>query len=74
MWSLVTLDKWSSYTVIIVWELAWVDSALVTLDVWLSYRGGRLNRFDCNIKISGKNNVPLGDAQAPKGGSYLLLF
>ena len=38
----------SSYTVTIVWEFAWVDSALVVLDEWLSYRGGYLNRFDCN--------------------------
>ena len=25
----VALDRWSFYTVTIVWELAWVDSALV---------------------------------------------
>ena len=25
-----------------------VDSALVVLDEWSSYRGGRLNMFDCN--------------------------
>ena len=49
--SLIALDRWSSYTVMIVWELAWVDSALVILDQWSFYRGGRLNRFDC-IKIS----------------------
>ena len=33
-------------TVMIVWKFAWVDSALVVLDKWLSYRGGRLSRFD----------------------------
>ena len=32
----------------IVWKFAWVDTALVVLDEWLPYRGGRLNRFDCN--------------------------
>ena len=46
-WSLVALDRWSSYIVTIPWELAWEDSALVVLDEWSSYRGGRLNRFDC---------------------------
>ena len=29
-------------------EFAWVDSALVVLDEWLSYRGGCLNIFDSN--------------------------
>ena len=47
-WSLVALDRWSSYTVTIVLEFAWVDLALVVLDKWSSYRGGHLNRFDCN--------------------------
>ena len=28
---LVTLDRRSTYTVIIVWELAWADSAMVVL-------------------------------------------
>ena len=41
------LDKWLSYTVTIACELAWADSALIILDEWLSYIGGRLNRFDC---------------------------
>ena len=31
-WSLITLDRWSSYTVTIVWEFAWADSVLVVLD------------------------------------------
>ena len=44
-WSLVA---WSSYAVTIVREFAGADSALVVLDEWLSYRGGRLNRFDCS--------------------------
>ena len=47
-WLLVTLDSFSSYTVTILWELALADSALVVLDKWLFYRGGGLNRFDCN--------------------------
>ena len=42
------LDRWSSYTVTIVREIAWADSVLVTKEKWLSYRGERLNRFDCN--------------------------
>ena len=45
-WSLVVLDRWSSYTVTIVWELAWADSALVAIDECSSYRGGRLSRFN----------------------------
>ena len=45
--SLVALERWLSYTVKIVWELAWTDSSLVILDEWLSYRGGRISRFDC---------------------------
>ena len=44
--SLVVSDR--SYTVTVVWEFAWAGSALVILDEWLSYRGGHLNRFDCN--------------------------
>ena len=47
-WSLVALDRWSSYAVTIVWEFAWADSALIILDEWSFYRGGHLNRFDCN--------------------------
>ena len=47
-WSLVGLDRWSSYTITIVKEFVWADSALVILDEWSSYRGGRLNRFGCN--------------------------
>ena len=48
--SLVALERWSSYTVMIVWELAQADPVLVVLDEWLSYRGrltsGRLSKFD----------------------------
>ena len=47
-WSLVALNRWSSYTVTIVRGFAGADSALVVLDEWSSYRGGRLSRFDCN--------------------------
>ena len=46
-WSLVALDRCSSDTVTIGWKFAWTDSALVVLDEWPSYRGGRLNTFDC---------------------------
>ena len=46
-WLLVVSDRWQSYTVTVIWEFAWVDSALVVLDEWLSYGGGRWNRFDC---------------------------
>ena len=45
-WSPVTLGRWSSYTVTIVVKFAWANLGLVVLDEWLSYRGGRLNRFD----------------------------
>ena len=31
-------------------KFAWTDSALVVLDKWSSYRGGRLSRFDCISK------------------------
>ena len=48
MVSLVALDKWSSYTITIVWEMAWADSALVILVKWSSYRGGGVSRFDCS--------------------------
>ena len=44
-WLLVALDRWSTSTVTNVWEFAWADSALVVLDEWSSYRGGRLKRF-----------------------------
>ena len=29
-------------------KFACADSALVVLDEWSFYRGGRLNKFDCN--------------------------
>ena len=47
-WSLVALDNWLFYTVMIVWEFAREDSAFVILDEWSSYRGGHLNMCDCN--------------------------
>ena len=37
-----------AYTVTIVWKLVWADLALVVLGEWLSYRGGRISRFDRN--------------------------
>ena len=41
------LDRWLSYTVTIVRKFTWADPALIVLDEWSSYGGGRLNRFDC---------------------------
>ena len=38
--------RWSSYTVTFVWGLARGNSALVVLDDWSYYGGGRLSRFD----------------------------
>ena len=55
-WSLVALVR-SSYTVTIVWESAWVDSALAVLDEWSSYRGGRFNRFDFTWKLIYKRLI-----------------
>ena len=51
---MVALDRWSSYTVMILWKLAWGDSTLVILDGGSSYRGGRLNRFDCTFQMDAK--------------------
>ena len=56
-WSLVALDRWSSYTITTVWELAWADSALVVLDDWLSYGGGRISRFDYITRDSGDGDA-----------------
>ena len=53
-WSLVALDRWSSYTVMIAWAFACADSALVVLEEWWFDRDGRLNRFDCfNFRLKG---------------------
>ena len=54
-WRLVALDWGSSYTVTIVMELCRVDSAMVVLDKWLSYRGCHISRFDCIPKITSAN-------------------
>ena len=40
-WLLVALDRWSSYTVRIVQEFAWMDLVL-------ALQRCHLNRFDCN--------------------------
>ena len=57
-WSLVTLDRWSSYTVTNAWEFAWAGSAFVVLDKWSSYRGGCLNRFDCsNLEQTCRDSI-----------------
>ena len=45
---MVALGRWSSDTIKTVWEFTWVDSALVVLVKWSSYRGGRLYGLDCN--------------------------
>ena len=34
MWSLVALDRWLSYTVMIVLEFAWANSELLVLKRW----------------------------------------
>ena len=52
---MVALGRWSSYTVTVVWEFAWADSASVILYEWMSYRGGCLNRFYCSC-ILGLGN------------------
>ena len=46
----MTLDRWLSYTGMIVCGLTGVDSRLVILDEWLSYTGGSLGKFDCIFK------------------------
>ena len=46
------LDRWSSYTGMIVQELALAESTLVVLDKWFYYRGSRLSRFDNLIVCS----------------------
>ena len=56
MWSMVALDSWSPYTVTIVWQFAWAYSTLFVLYEWSSYRGGRLNRFDCTLITSANQN------------------
>ena len=50
------LDSWSSYTVTIVWEIAWADSELVALDKLSSCRGclSRLNVHQFGIKFTKK--------------------
>ena len=51
IWETKKSGRWSSYTVTIVWEFALADPVLVVLDEWSSYRGGRLNRFDCGLLL-----------------------
>ena len=58
-WSLVMLDRSLSDTLTIAWELAWVDSALVVLDEWSSYRGGRISRFDSTCLNLNKVSLSL---------------
>ena len=59
------LDRWSSYTVTIVWKFAWADTVLVTLDEWSSYRNGHLKRFDCIIFPQDVNSFTLFRGIAP---------
>ena len=42
------ISETKKVTFTILMEFAWADSAFVVLDKWSSYRGGRLNIFDCN--------------------------
>ena len=51
-WSLVALDRLSSYAVTTEWKFARADSALVVLDKWSSYKGDHLNRFYCMFSCS----------------------
>ena len=44
------IRQFSSYTITILWDFAWADSAMAILDKWSSYSGGRLNRFHCTEK------------------------
>ena len=48
------IRQFSSYTITILRDFAWADSAMVILDEWSSYRGGRLNRFHCTEKRTNK--------------------
>ena len=54
---LVKLYMWLPYTVRAVWEFDWADSALTVLDELLSYRGGRLKKYDCSIKCYWTNTI-----------------
>ena len=61
-WLLVALDRLLSYTVMIVWELAWADSVLVVLGECLSYKVVCISRFDCTYTFytcKGKKNEKL---------------
>ena len=76
-WPLVGLDRQSSYAVTIAWEFAKMDSALVVLDEWSSYRGGRLNRFDFNCKfllLIQQNFVMIFPPNSPFISPITLLF
>ena len=42
-WSCLPVDR---LILTNVWKLTWVDSTLVVLDEWLSYKGGRFSWFD----------------------------
>ena len=54
-WQLVVLDRWSSDTGTILWELALADSTFIVLDKWSSYRGSCLSRltvYDLNKRYT----------------------
>ena len=55
------LDRWLSYIVTIIWEFTWAYSVLVVLGKCSSYRGGRLNRFDCIYKSFITLQLDYGD-------------
>ena len=73
-WLLIALDRWLSYTVMIVWEFAWVDSALVVLDEWSSYRGGPLNRFDCKRKFTNFSSEVFGKLTSTLQNSLNIIY
>ena len=56
-WSLVAFDRLLSSTVTLVWEFALADSALIVLDEWSSYIGGRLTRFDYLYVVKTKMGI-----------------
>ena len=62
-WQPIMLDRWSCYTVTIVQGFAWVDSVLVILDKWSSYRGACLSsdfqmyNFSLLCKILGSTTT-----------------
>ena len=64
-WLLVAFDRLSSYTGTIAWELGWVDSTLVVLDEWSSYRVSSLRWFSSDTAHSGVHIYDFCDETSP---------